>query len=322
MARAERQTWQIYGLTVDSDFQFPFPQSPHPRADLTLHDHGTLPQPMWPPPRRAPLDWQPAEDGWALSYCFDTGETLQFGFDSRGTTWHVRHTLAERRDALLLLLGVGFAAALHLRRIPILHAAAVAVDGSALLLLGRSGAGKSTLAGVLSSLGCRFLCDDLAALGVNDTLEVIPAHPWLKIDPAVSPLLGVDETALHPVFHGFPAYRERWVDTRQLRGGFGGHPAPLRAIYVLHGRRRDAAEARFDAVSPGRASLELTHHLYGASWLPRRGEDVLQLCADIARRIPVRRACVPDGLETLPRFGSALLSDFAGLGGPAPRVQR
>jgi hypothetical protein len=309
---AKRDTWQIYGLAVESDFAFPFPRADREQIDLTLLDEGILIPPISPLPRRTPLDWQAVPDGWALNYTFDTGETLRFGFDSSGATLRMRHTLAERQDALLLLLGMGFASALYLRQIPILHAAAVVADGSAILLLGSSGAGKSTLAGVLASLGCPYLCDDLAPLAVDGSLRVIPGHPWLKVDPAASRLLGVAEADLHPVFRGFPGYAERWVDTHRLAGGFAGKPAPVRAIYLLDGRSQEPIETAFTSLSPGRACLELTRHLYGP-WLPRQSEDVLQFCSLVARQVPVRRVRVPDGLDRLPRFGRALLADAASL---------
>jgi hypothetical protein len=312
VALAERNIWQIYGLSVESDFTFPFPRADREQVDLTLVDEGILVPPVSPMPRRTPLDWQAVHDGWALSYAFDTGETLRFGFDSGGTMLRMTHTLAERQDALLLLLGIGFASALHLRQIPIFHAAAVVADGSAILLLGGSGAGKSTLAGVLASLGCPYLCDDLAPLAVDGSLRVIPGHPWLKVDPAASRLLGVDEADLHPVFRGFPGYVERWVDTHRLAGGFADKPAPLRAIYLLDGRRREPIETAITSLLPGRACLELTRYLYGP-WLPRQSEDVLQLCSLVARHVPVRRVCVPDGLDRLPGFGRALLADAAEL---------
>lgn len=70
----------------------------------------------------------------------------------------------EAPDIRLFLLGAGLGLLCHQRGIVPLHAAAVEVDGKAVLLAGPSGVGKSTLAAAFLDRGHRVLSDDVAPL--------------------------------------------------------------------------------------------------------------------------------------------------------------
>lgn len=69
---------------------------------------------------------------------------------------------------LALEMGMNLQLAAGMHRFLLLHAAAVARDGEALVMTGDSGAGKSTLAAILGYRGWRFLGDEFALLGPAD----------------------------------------------------------------------------------------------------------------------------------------------------------
>lgn len=65
-----------------------------------------------------------------------------------------------------------------------LHAAAVAMHGRAMLLIGRSGSGKSTTCWGLLHHGCSYLSDELAPLDLRDfTVTPYPHAVCLKSEP-------------------------------------------------------------------------------------------------------------------------------------------
>ncbi len=74
-----------------------------------------------------------------------------------------------------MLAGQVLPLAALLQGIEVLHASAVAIEGTALAITGPSGAGKSTLLHALLARGAGFLADDVAALEiVGDEVRVHP----------------------------------------------------------------------------------------------------------------------------------------------------
>jgi hypothetical protein len=91
--------------------------------------------------------------------------------DRAGTAVHVASPSADIDPSdFLLELVLGFI--LRLRFTVCLHAAAVELDGQAILLAGRPGVGKSTIAAALARRGITVLTDDLAAIEIRKTCHV------------------------------------------------------------------------------------------------------------------------------------------------------
>jgi hypothetical protein len=85
-------------------------------------------------------------------------------------------------DIRLFLFGTPFGLLCHQRGQVPLHAAAVEVDGKALLFAGSSGMGKSTLAAAFGRRGHRLLSDDVAPFRLTaDGAEVMPGLRRLRL---------------------------------------------------------------------------------------------------------------------------------------------
>lgn len=84
----------------------------------------------------------------------------------------------------LAVLGPGLAVALALLGCFSLHAGAVMVAGSTLVIMGKSGSGKSTMSAFASERsGCRRVADDVVPVRVSPRGEmtVVPRFPQLKL---------------------------------------------------------------------------------------------------------------------------------------------
>lgn len=124
--------------------------------------------------------------------------------------------------------GVVVPALLQRRGALVVHAAAIAVRGGALVIAGPSGAGKSTLAAALVGRGARLLADDAAVLEPGPPVRVVPVAGGLRLDAHGVARLGLEPAALA----GYPASGKRLVPVRSAAGR-GPDEAPLAALAWL-----------------------------------------------------------------------------------------
>jgi len=129
-----------------------------------------------------------------------------------------------------------------------LHAAAVEIDGQAVLLAAPGKFGKTTLAAAFAAAGHRVLAEDLACIRLGDRTEVIPGPAMMRVRRDASP---------HVAIPG--AVRTEGRDQRvhvaldpRLRGDCS--PLRLRAVVLL---REDETKIRFDRVPASRAIVDL-----------------------------------------------------------------
>jgi hypothetical protein len=105
-----------------------------------------------------------------------------------------------------------------------LHAAAVAGEGGAILVLAASGGGKSSLALELVRRGHRFFADDVVVLGRRDgRVEAHPAGPFVNLPPRGAP--GASPT--YSLLDAGPL--KHWVAI----DGAATEPCPVRALALL-----------------------------------------------------------------------------------------
>ncbi len=184
----------------------------------------------------------------------------------------------------LFLLGAVIGVALHQRRLAVLHASAVSVDGSAVAFVAFKGWGKSTTAAALEARGHRLLTDDVLALqlaGRGRPPLAWPSFPQMKLPPDAVEALGEDPSALEKILPGFEKLR------RPPLGAFNEDAVPLRCLYLL----QPGDEPSINPLSKVEAVLELLCH----SHFRRFGPDVagpeepamFERCAEIANQVPM-----------------------------------
>jgi hypothetical protein len=205
-----------------------------------------------------------SEQGW--SYSSPAPKEARLCWQGVGTFW-VRGGRdividpspgLDERMLRLFVLGPVLAVLLHQRGHLLLHASAVAVDGKAVLFLGRSGWGKSTMAAALHARGHGLVTDDVAVLRVEEGScpVVFPGFPRLKLWPEALVSLGDD-----------PEKLPRWNPRLEKRARLAAHKFPttslaIERIYVLD--EYDAPEIL--PLRPQEAFLELVRHTYGSDY--------------------------------------------------------
>lgn len=204
----------------------------------------------------------------------------------------------DMRLLRLLLLGGCLAVLLHQRGHYVMHASAVAVEDTAVAFLGPKGRGKSSTAAAFYAQGHRLLADDLVAVDMSDSRElmVVPGFPQFKLWPSsASSILDDDPETLACLADG---YEKR---SRKATNGYASSPLPLDCVYVLC----EGDEVEVSRLSPQEAIAELI----GNSYIARFGRNALhgdeaishlRNSADIVNRVPIFRLTRPDSLQVLP----------------------
>ncbi len=163
---------------------------------------------------------------------------------------------AEPLRRELRLLGIPAAlCALHAGDLSV-HASAVEIGGSALLLAGPSMHGKTTLAAGLAAVGHRLLAEDTVRCALGAEPALYPGPAAVRLRPDVAQLLRLPG-ARHAEGSS-DAGRQAIIFDQARRGD--GRPVPLRAIVLL--RRADQLGIRpLDAAGATRDLFALSFRL-------------------------------------------------------------
>jgi hypothetical protein len=207
---------------------------------------------------------------------------------------------------------------LRLRGVVCLHASAVAVKGSAIVIVGSVGRGKSTTAAGFVKLGFPLLSDDVAALRTEgDQISILPGYPRLNLWPnAAKALHGSPDTLprLTPAGGINDDWDKRYLDLDVDRQ-FRANPLPLGAVYVLGERIAGQTAPRLEPMSSRDAFLALTEDSYVNYALDQsmRAKEFRTL-GELVRMIPVRLVAPQDHVAHVLDLCQAILNDCKGTG--------
>jgi len=179
-----------------------------------------------------------------------------------------------------------------------LHAAAVDVGGSAVLIAAPRTFGKTTLAAGFLAAGHRVLSEDIACIRLDPEPHVVPGPAMLRVRPDVADdlelrdtlLVGRDETRVHLALapHG--------------RGTCD--PVPLRAIIFLRESDQSPTLVRVSAAEALPDLWELNFRLLGAPAFASSFEAL----ADLVRSISIWNLFRQLGLDRLDETVEAVLA--------------
>jgi len=214
---------------------------------------------------------------------------------------------APNSDDLLLrsfILDSAMAVLLHQRGLLVMHGSSAALDGGAVIFLGRPGAGKSTTAAALYRRGYAVIGDEVVAIRVDEGgPDVFPSFPRIKLSPQTARSMGTDYESL-PRVHPKDEKLSFLV-----RKGFPDQPLPLRRIYVLEVGGRLLIEA----MGPQEAFVEMVRNCYTAALLKASGAtDHLHQCGRIIDQVPIRRLTRTADLDGLTPLTRAVEEDLEG----------
>jgi hypothetical protein len=187
-----------------------------------------------------------------------------------------------------------------------LHAAAVEIEGRALVLAAHGRGGKTTLALAFHSLGFRVLTEDLACIRPGPAPALLPGPPWLRVRPDTLSHVpeGMRVVARTP--------ERTYLAIAPSRRGTGD-AVPIAAIVLLRESTGDITLERVPAT-------EAVRHLWPLSFsLPLdgfRGATFRRLGA-LVRHVPIWNLTRPLQRTALPRTIDALIAACA-----APRSTR
>lgn len=240
---------------------------------------------QWGPPRVAT---------WAGLYGLgDRHELVIDGVGSIGVEpGHPRLTAPECSDRLRLeerLWGVPMLLCFLRRGDVPLHAAAVDVDGEAVVLAAPSRFGKSTLLAALAREGLRLLTEDLACIRLAaHGATILPGPAMLRLRRDVAERVA----PAHFREVGRDPDRVHLVDGRDVGSG---DPVPIRAVVLL---RDDQCSPTLEGLTPTEALADLwsvSFHLPTAADRARCFRDV----TDLADRLPLFALRRRMGLDAL-----------------------
>jgi hypothetical protein len=257
--------------------------------------------------------WHRPDGTWLLRYVDSRdGSFWTIDYDADGTRLTVRWSKDSMLDDIpSVLQGPGLAAALHLRGVPMLHASVLAVEGSAIALIGAPGAGKSTTAAAFVARGFASMSDDLAALAIDGAaVRVQAGYPRLRAFADSAEAAGFVADDLPNVFFADVLGPKRYVELSAEQGTFQPHALPLRAVYYLLPRILGKREPLIEALSTRQALPVLLQNLYSTRFLDHaRRVPLIRAIAGVAATIPVRAVQASDDLDALPRLVEAIAAD-------------
>jgi hypothetical protein len=191
------------------------------------------------------------------------------------------------------LINMGLSAILHQRGALALHASAVATPAGAVLFCGIRRAGKSTLAAGLHKRGWPLVCDDKAALHLNEEqVIVIPSFPELRLWRDAIEHLNMANDSMEKT-------SESEKFNLGIKDGYQSAPLPLRTVYLL--KPGAAQEISLRPLNGMDKFQTIKQHTYTNQFLKDLGllPAHFNLASAIAARIPIIEIARPAAADQL-----------------------
>lgn len=189
-----------------------------------------------------------------------------------------------------VLLSSILSAVLYARKVFLLHAGAIAINGKAYAFCGDSGAGKSTLCAGLMQKGYQSLSDDLIALDDDSGYKsVIPGVPRLRLNTDALNSLKLKSSE----FIQMPLQPEKSGQINNI--SFYKHESQLMHLLVLEPYSGD--EVYFEEVK-GLEKISILHQnsfRLEIAQLLFSSAEYMSICATISQQIRVSRFYRPAG---------------------------
>ena len=279
--------YRAYGLRIRSAVALPFDPLPDSGAfepDVTVR-LGAVPEtlPACNGHSIRSNRWQ-ARPGAFLMRVEDVARYLVTG----GRDMLIDPLGTDDGDVVAFFASSPFTALLQQRGVATLHAAAVATEAGAVLLLGRSGIGKSSLAAALVERGYPLLADDVTGvmLDAGGRPVALPAFAHQRLWAHTLDEMHWRGRAQSRVQRGLEKY---WVPSQRACAV----PLPVCAAFVLEAN--DHPDIGIEPASPGSAFRLLWKNTHRRRVMSAMGQRLAHFRAvtATARRVPVARMTRP-----------------------------
>lgn len=187
----------------------------------------------------------------------------------------------------------------------VLHAAAVRIGKSAILLMGESGRGKSTLAASFDMAGHALLGDDASVVSwIEEVPHVAAVYPSLRLLPDSVKALRQDLSSSAPVADYTSKRRLRTTSTDLA-------PLPLVAAYILS-PPDDTEEISVRRASAADACMRFLENSFALDPTDsKRARARFEDAGALARSIPAFDFCYPRHYDRLPDTLQAIIDHMA-----------
>lgn len=312
-AGGQWHAYNLYGLSLRSQWRLPYPQASRPGlAEVELYGGpaSLFRTSKAAAHRRSRLNWAEQADLADGSTYLRWPGLFEFLVSADGRQipcWPLNGSSCEAFHNFLL--GPVLSFALLKQGIEPFHATTLVIGGRAIALVGDSGHGKSTLGASFVQGGHAVLTDDMLVLSEEGgEMRAYPGPPRIKLYPQIARRLLGERVSGVPLNDSTPKLIIPLTTTQTCTS-----PVPLAVFYVLRssravGRRRITIRR----LSQRHAFLALLRNTFNASvTTPDRLQRQFAACARIAARVPVKLLSYPRRLGLLPAVRQAILSDLA-----------
>lgn len=232
--------------------------------------------------------------------------TMSYVFDRSVGAFYIYHgnrivvvpsPSATIEQVRIYLVGTIMALLLYQRGMLVLHASSVAMNGKAVVFLGKSGSGKSSIAAALCQRGYGLISDDVVAVDLGSSSPIVhPGFGQYKLSEAAARALGLENSS-------------SIVRDMQQRGyiscqKFSIQSLPLDRAYLL----LPDGEPEIAKIKPRATVPKLLVHMVPTIWnLSQTPEHFFQ-SSKLAQTVPFYTLSRGAKIETLPKLADLVES--------------